>query len=315
MDHLLIYLLNSKDYVSGEKLAEKFDITRTAVWKHIGKMKQLGLIIESVPKKGYKILSCPVNKIIPEMVQFYYQGKLPYDLVVLGKTESTNSFVKRMLADGEKSDIVVLSEEQAAGRGRMQRKWQSEKNRDLTFTLGLSVNKAVGEFYQFTILTALSVYQVMSRMMEADSDQLKIKWPNDIYYRNKKLCGILSEMITEEAIIKNIIIGIGINVNSVPKMPGAVSLKSIMDMELDRNKILADIIRAVKSNFDSYREGGYGQIFREWKSHLGWLGSAIKIDTGREVIEGVLSDINADGSVIIEKDGVKMNYYSGDLIV
>lgn len=279
MDQLLIYLLNSRDYVSGEKIAHKFDITRTAVWKHIGKMKKMGLIIESVPKKGYKILSCPVNRILPEMVQFYYGSKLPYDFVVLGKTESTNIFVKRMLADGETGNILVLAEEQTAGRGRMLRKWHSEKTRDMTFTLGLSVNQAVGNFYQFTILTALSVYQVVSRLIEAGSDQLKIKWPNDIYYKNKKLCGILSEMITEEATIRNIIIGIGLNVNSTPKAPGAVSLRGILDIDLDRNKILAEIVKAVKTNFDLYNGGGYEKIFKEWKSRLGWLGTKIPSGT------------------------------------
>ena len=144
---------------------------------------------------------------------------------------------------------------------------------------------------------------------------VKIKWPNDVYAGNKKICGILSEMIAETAMIKYIIIGIGININSIPELDSAVSVRQITGQDTDRNKLLSQFIGLFFLNYRYYENRQFEKIFLEWKNNLAWIGKEISINTGNEILRGVFKDVYPDGSITLTQNGVDKRYYSGDLIL
>jgi BirA family biotin operon repressor/biotin-[acetyl-CoA-carboxylase] ligase len=161
------------------------------------------------------------------------------------------------------------------------------------------------------MLAGLAVYNALRDVI---AEPPCIKWPNDIYAGNKKLCGILSEMIAEEMRIVSIIIGIGINVNSENLPENAVSVKNITGADTDRNKLLSSIIRYFEGLFTRYQSGGFSSIFIEWKKSLGWIGKDVSFNDGLRTVSGRLRDIHENGAVVIEIDGADRVFYSGDLI-
>ena len=109
-------------------------------------------------------------------------------------------------------------------------------------------------------------------------------------------------------------IGIGLNVNSTPVLNTAVSVKNIINKEIDRNWILSIIIRKLFENLSLIQANDFENVFYRWKSNLGWLGKEIRLETGKEVITGILKDINNDGAAVISSRGYERVFYTGDLI-
>jgi len=316
MNDILKLLLIEKDYLSGEYIAERLGISRTAVWKHIKQLRKKGFDIFSSPNKGYLLRSFPECLIIPEMVELYYKDNLPFKVIYLDQVDSTNNYAKEMALKGEKKNFLVITDNQTSGRGRFNRSWISQKGKDLTFSICLKLNKSIQDFYKFTILSGLAVYHTLRDFIsEGQKEFLKIKWPNDIYFENKKICGILSEMITEEMIMNYIIIGIGINVNSRRLYENAISLCEIINKEIDRNYWLSIFLRYFAEFYSYYENGEFLKVYEEWKKNMGWIEKDIRFDNGKEIIEGVLEDVSENGGIIIRKGKAVNTYYSGDLLI
>ena len=174
------------------------------------------------------------------------------NLLTLKEVDSTNNFLKNLLSNSKPlpEGTVIMAESQFAGRGQQQNKWHSEPGKNLTFSLllrpsFLSVND------QFDLVRAMSL-GVFDALQPLLGDQLKIKWPNDIYYADKKLGGMLIENLLQGAQIKNAIIGIGLNINQ-EHFPGeagnAVSLKQILQKNYDLRGLLADICNHIEAYY------------------------------------------------------------------
>lgn len=313
MDKILLYLLERDDFVSGEEISEAFSISRSAVWKHIESAREKGVKIESIARKGYKICEIPEDRIIPEYIYKLIKDKVSLEIVYLDSVDSTNDYAKRNIARFNKKETLIITDNQTSGRGRFDRKWISTKGKDLTFTFIIHPNVDIGKFYHFTIISALSVFDsIIPLLNENQLGRLKIKWPNDIYYDENKLCGILSEIISEEARINSLIIGIGLNVNSSKNTEGAISLSGIIGEKVERHKILAEIIIQFQEYLSEYWRGEFKYIFNKWKKNLKNLGNFVNFSSGGSVIHGKFLDVNEDGSIVIEDNEGKHCLYAGE---
>ncbi|MEM4326314.1 MAG: biotin--[acetyl-CoA-carboxylase] ligase, partial [Candidatus Pacearchaeota archaeon] len=272
MDKILLYLLEKDDFVSGEEISDKFSISRTAVWKHINNAREIGIEIESATGKGYRIKKIPFDRIIPEIIYRDLKNISP-EIIYLNQVDSTNNFAKNNIDNFKNKDYLIITDNQTKGRGRFEREWKSEKGLDLTFSFIIHPDTEIKSFYHFTIMAALSVFNALKFFIE-DSKTLKIKWPNDLYYNGKKVCGILSEMIAEEARLKDLIIGVGINVNSFPSLETAISLKQITNSTQDRHKILVLFLKNFYQYYKIYPQK-FDIIFSEWKKNLKNLGEEV----------------------------------------
>lgn len=211
-EHILERLKQSSQYLSGAVLSAELGISRAAVHKHIKKLKEMGYVIDSVPNKGYRLAESAVLSIY-ELKAMLDEDACKLTPYFFESIDSTNNFAKQL---EEPSLIVAL--EQTAGRGRRGRAWLSQKGQGIYFSLLLKPTLALDRLSAVTQLCGLAVARAIGA-------RAQIKWPNDIYIGGRKVCGILSELQSEELSDPRLILGIGINL-STTAMEGATDLQT-----------------------------------------------------------------------------------------
>ncbi len=310
MDLVLRSLLeNQGKFISGAQIADTVGLSRTAIWKHVQALINDGYGIECTKKKGYRLHTVPTHHLIPEKLSILCTP--PLEFFYKPEVDSTNLWAKEVMVRFVKPSLF-FTDRQSAGRGRLGRQWESTPGKDIAFSLGLPMNTDVCHYYQYTVLMALAVRSILAASLQTD---VKIKWPNDIYINNKKICGILTEMLTEENRLKTLIIGVGININSEPKLPHATSMITISGREYDRHIILSEIINTFFKLMETMDTQGFSPMYEEWKQNLMGLFQAVRIDTGKQIVEGTLEDVNEQGIAIIRSGDHLEHIYSGDLFV
>jgi len=188
------------------------------------------------------------------------------------KPVSTNSSVVsniKLNKAEELNGLIILSEIQKKGRGRFNRKWVSPAG-GLWFTIVLKTNIQEKDLPKITLLSSISIVEVLEKDYKID---VKIKWPNDIYYNNFKLCGILCETEKIDSLIF-LNIGAGLNVNNSTDEGyfddiKAISIKSILGKDVLREILLAKILKIFENNYKYYlKSGDFQKIFNKIKNHL-----------------------------------------------
>ena len=204
------------------------------------------------------------------------------------KLNSTN-----IKAKDSKINSVIIADEQTKGKGRFKRLWKSNKG-------GIYVSLVLPKTttpYIYTFIAALSAKKALN------IKKIKIKWPNDLIYENKKICGILTEIKENKAIV-----GIGINTNNQTKISKAISLKKITKHKINNKKIINKLL----SNFESYLKSKHSKIISDWKKNS-FLGSKIKVKTLDKTYEGTAYNIDEDGFLILKLKNKKIKIREGDI--
>ncbi len=237
---ILKLLREADDYVSGQELCDRFDVSRTAIWKVINQLKEEGYSIEAVRNKGYHIVSSPdlLNK--EEIESHVGSKKIGCHVVSLESTDSTNVQAKILAEQGCHHGTVVVADQQINGKGRRGRAWESPKGTGIFMSLVLRPTFAPSQAPMLTLVMAYSVVNGIKRYMEGmDNIDVQIKWPNDIVVNGKKVCGILTEMSTEIDYINYVVIGVGINANmeSFPEEIQEVATSLKLELEAAEHQI------------------------------------------------------------------------------
>src|SRR5574344_4073 len=205
---LEVILDNEKEFISGEELSKKLGISRTAIWKHIRILRSQGYNIESVNKKGYRLVDEPTDLLNPQNIYRNLKTKFIGKNVLHFETiDSTNNYAKKIgneLIDGS----VIISEEQTKGKGRLGRVWESKAGEGIWMSIILKPNIIPNKAPFITLIAGASIVKALN-ILGVDA---KIKWPNDITINNKKLSGILTELSAEIERVNYIVVGIGMNV-------------------------------------------------------------------------------------------------------
>ena len=158
-------LRNSEDYVSGQQLCDRFGVTRTAVWKVINQLKEEGYQIESVSRRGYRLVEGPADILseseIASILKTQWAGRKLY---CFDTTGSTNTDAKRLGEEGNPHGTVVTADIQTAGKGRRGRSWQTLSGTALAFTLLLRPDFAPDKASMITLVMALSVAEAVEEI-------------------------------------------------------------------------------------------------------------------------------------------------------
>jgi len=288
---------NLEKIISGQFLADKFCVSRNAVWKAINTLKAEGHKIESVPQKGYR-LAKKSDVITKEGILNLLDVNIRSitDIFVFDKLDSTNNEAKRMLAEREIKNAIIVAKEQTNGRGRYRHNFYSPADTGIYMSIILKPDLSLN---QSLVITTAAAVAIMRAVRDLTGKQLEIKWVNDLFYRNKKVCGILTEAITdfESGNVSNVIIGIGINIttDNFPKDLQNTA-GSIEETKVSKNEFISVIYRELLYVCQNINEKF---IMEEYKASSIILGKEIQITDGEKLIPVRVIDISRDGALIV----------------
>lgn len=325
---ILALLRHSGDYVSGQQLCDRFGVTRTAVWKVIGQLKEEGYQIESVSGKGYRLAEEPEDILsqseIASRLTTEWAGRKLYYYEVTG---STNNDAKRCGEAGEPHGTVVVADIQNAGKGRRGRGWQTLPGTALSFTMLLRPTFAPDRASMVTLVMALSVAEAVEEAIAGAGDAVAtIKWPNDIVLNKKKICGMLTEMTMTPEMdeIQYLVVGAGINVNNRVAeefqeeiRQTATSLRIETGRRVNRAQLLDGVLLRFEKNYAIFLETLDMSRLREaYQARLQGVGAEVRVLDPAGEYTGISRGINDRGELVVEKEnGEKVQVYAGEVSV
>ena len=313
---LEVILDNEKEFISGEELSKKLGISRTAIWKHIRILRSQGYNIESVNKKGYRLVDEPTDLLNPQNIYRNLKTKFIGKNVLHFETiDSTNDYAKKIgneLRDGS----VIISEEQTKGKGRLGRVWESKAGEGIWMSIILKPNIIPNKAPFITLIAGASIVKALN----ISGVDAKIKWPNDITINNKKLSGILTELSAEIERVNYIVVGIGMNVKDTD-FEEELQDKATSLYKENYNVSRVDIVKEILCQFEKlyldYIEKDDKKevldICRQYSAIINKEIYVIKNDQ-KELVDCI--GINEEGNLIIKnKDGNLEEIMSGEVSI
>lgn len=316
----MILLQNQESFISGEEISRELGVSRTAVWKAIGQLREAGFEVDSVSNRGYRLSEIP-DRLHATVLRYYlHTRKLGQEIEIYDSIDSTNTRAKELAQEGAVHGTLVAAEEQQTGRGRLGRSWNSPAGVGIWMSLILRPAFPPRFAPRMTVLAGLAVL----RAIEATTGlQAAIKWPNDMILNSKKVCGILTEMQADPDFIEFVIAGIGMNVNT-PKESfpeelwnSATSLLIESGQPVDRCQLLAAILDALEVLYDEYEASmNFSGIIQEYKENCITLGQPVRVISAAGEWEGRAVDLTDDCELVVElADGTRRTVFSGDVSV
>lgn len=289
--------------LSGQELASTFAVSRTAIWKAIKQLESEGIAIEAEAGKGYRLAPyalTPYDLQLPQGVQTFFYGSI----------DSTNTQAKRLLAEGLQGEAVIVADEQTAGRGRCGRDFYSPKHTGVYFSYIFHPEKTLADAVRITTAAAVSVVRAIEKI---SAQKPLIKWVNDVYLGDKKICGILSEAVSdfESGTVESVIVGIGINWTT-RDFPAALqtTAASLCDESVSRASLLqavAEELIAVAHDMQN------PAIMADYRAHSMVLGKAVKFFHNEKMFEGTAIGIEENGALTVQTNSGLQSLHSGEI--
>lgn len=310
----LVHLLQDGQYHDGTSIGKVLNITRGGVWKLIKKLEQYQVAFTSVKGKGYQ-LNEPLILLDAEKIRTLL-GKIPLNIEVLEKVDSTNQYLKQSQTPIEEVQ-VCLAEIQTKGRGRLNRSWYSPFGKNIYFSMRYPFQKDLSELSGLSLVVALSVAHTLDTIRESP-EKIKLKWPNDVMVQGEKMAGILIEIQAESNGFSQVVIGIGINVNETDANQNNItqpwsSLKKLTGIDYDRNGICAELISQLLSYLQRFSASGFSDFNAEWQERDLLFGKPVELTSGNQAYSGIGQGIDAQGHLVLKMaDGSLKGFSSGD---
>ena len=314
---ILRLLKESDGYLSGQQLCDYFQVSRTAVWKVIEQLKKEGYQIQAVRNKGYRLMGSPdvLSKAeIESMVQTKWAGR---QVVYYEETDSTNIRAKDAGEKGGEHGSLFVAERQVAGKGRRGRGWESPAGTSIYMTLLLRPTFLPVKAPQLTLLMAVAVVEAIRQVTGLTGG---IKWPNDVVFNGKKLCGILTEMSTEIGFINYVVIGVGINVNqeTFPEeiKDKATSLKLETGAGIRRGVLIAAVMERFEAYYETFlKTEDLSAVRARYNRLLVNRGQEVKVLEPDNEYEARAVGINDTGELIVRTKDAEKTIYAGEVSV
>ncbi|MBD7915756.1 biotin--[acetyl-CoA-carboxylase] ligase [Clostridium sp. Sa3CUN1] len=318
-----LYVLenNKGDFISGTEIAKNLSVSRNAVWKSIRILQNEGYNILAVKNKGY-CLSIDTDILSPQSITKYLNNKntTNFNISVYKTITSTNDLAKELAIKGANEGTIIIAEEQSKGRGRFNRKFYSPKGTGIYMSIVLRPKLHASNAFLITIAAAVAVSESIDLVCNKET---KIKWVNDIYCDNKKVCGILTEasMDFESGMVDYVILGIGINVKE-PEKGFADEIKDIATSILDNDTPLLENIRSkliseILNRFWVYYENIENRSFIDsYKKRSLLIGKNIIIHSKNNFEKAIVLEIDDDCKLKVKmEDGSVRLLSSGEVSI
>jgi BirA family transcriptional regulator, biotin operon repressor / biotin---[acetyl-CoA-carboxylase] ligase len=319
LEEFVALLQESPGYISGQLLAKKAGISRSAVWKHVRSLRQCGYDIESLHGQGYRLAGSteyPVPWELAKLLNTSFVGR--GEMVYRQSIESTQNIAISLAEKGE-VNTVVIAEQQSGGRGRMKRKWLSPRG---GVWLSVVLKPAVPTVTS-TMLPFVAAIAVCDAIKEATNLAATLKWPNDVMVADKKVAGILLDLSAEAETVNYAVIGIGINANvDASKLkidregkPAVTSLMDELGHDVNRLQLTKLLLEKIELFYMALEKNGPAAIVAEWCKRSDMMGKKVNVIQQDKRYDGIAADVNDDGSLRVRTTKGDMNVTSGDVLV
>ena len=314
----VLRILTDGRFHSGSALGEALSISRAAVWKAVQKLQQEWQIkINAVPGRGYQ-LAGPLTLLDKEAILSAMEPRMKsrfQELQVLWSVDSTNRYILNQVSNGKTRDLVVLAEHQSAGRGRRGRYWVSPFGRNLYLSLLWEFELDAAQLSGLSLAIAVAISRALAKL---EINDVMLKWPNDLLWQERKLCGILLEMRGEASGPWQVVIGIGMNVNMDPMTAEEidqpwVDLRSILGRNIDRNQLAAVILSELMNALEQFQSSGLTPFIDEWRARDVCRDQLVELHFPDRVQQGIARGIDSAGAILLESDGVVKPYHAGEV--
>lgn len=313
----LVTLLNDGAYHDGDALGVALNVTRAAIWKMIEKLREYGVVIQSIKGKGYQ-LNSPLFLLDDEKIVAAFVGQ-PINIACFESVASTNDYFKSHNADDKNTLDVCLAEHQTEGRGRLGRAWVSPYGQNIYLSCRYHFDKDLSELGGLSLVVGLAVSESL-KAVGSDSG-ITVKWPNDVMWNGKKLAGVLVEVRAEAHGLSEVVIGIGMNVNLSSDAAehitqGVTSLSVMKGTNCDRTELVIQLIKQLAADLALFQQGGWDAFKSRWEAVDFLKGRAITLLQGEKKVIGTVCGVSHQGNLMLQQDdGAVKTFASGEASV
>lgn len=310
----LLQALGDGHYHTGNELGLALQVSRTAIWKQIKQLVDLGVPIQRSQQQGYR-LTTPMPLLNEDAIRDHWrlQGfNHPTHLHLFASIDSTNQFLKDLNVNRAVID-VCCAEMQTHGRGRFSRHWHSPFGENIYCSSRWHFDCDLSRLSGLSLVVSLATLATLQSL--GMQTGIGIKWPNDLLWQHKKLCGCLIEIMAESNSRADVIIGIGLNVNSKTNAESSLetpwcSLHDMLGQPTDRNVVIARLLFYLHEFLMEFMQHGFSAFLSRWHAVDYLFDQWITVSHLKGPISGKASGVNDEGQLILEDETGAMHYLS-----
>jgi BirA family biotin operon repressor/biotin-[acetyl-CoA-carboxylase] ligase len=319
MDEQILTLLreHAPEFLSGEEMSRQLGVTRTAIWKRVGTLRNSGYNIEASRRLGYRLLQSPDLLSPAEVRPFLRTRWIGKTIHYFRTVDSTNAQAYQLALRGAGEGEIVVAESQEKGRGRLGRRWFSPPFRNLYLSVILRPKIPP---HQASLITLMAAVATAEAIEKTSGLHPMMKWPNDLLMSGRKLAGLLNEIHSETDRVHFVILGIGVNLNTDERgfskeiRDIATSLKRETGKAVSRKVFLQHLLQTLEKWYDVFNKQGGFPILQAWRNWAQIEGKQVKITSFGESLTGKAVDVDSDGALILETaKGQRKRIVAGDV--
>jgi BirA family biotin operon repressor/biotin-[acetyl-CoA-carboxylase] ligase len=299
---------------SGAGIASGLNISRTAVWKHMAALEAMGLDIRAIRGRGYRLGSA-VEWLRSEKIRAHLAGEDHVPLDVLLSVDSTNRFLMQRAA----APALCFAEHQSAGRGRRGRDWHSPFGGNLYMSVAWLFDEMPPGFQALGLAMGTAVASYLAGL---GLTEIGLKWPNDVFWQDRKMGGILIEQRGESGGAWQVVVGTGLNLHM--NQSGAAHIgQPWVDLATaaersgmtfpGRNALAGGLARSVLQALQAFQSHGFSHFHDEWRRFDSLRGREVTVIQNERDIAGIARGIDGQGALLVDSGGEMNSYVSGEV--
>lgn len=314
----LVPMLADGEFHSGQDLAAELEVSRTAIWKQLNRLEELGLAVESVKGRGYRIPG-GVELLDEASIRAGLDAPVPgllRELQLLEVVDSTNAEALRRVAAGAGPGLVCSAEQQTAGRGRRGRAWVSPYARNIYLSLVWEYQEGAAALEGLSLAVGVAVTRALGQL---GLPPLQLKWPNDLLFAGAKLGGVLLEMAGDAAGRCQVVVGVGINVTMPPAAAQAIDqnwtdLATIAGGRAPgRNAVVASLLNELLPLAADFAHTGFAPWREAWMALDAFADVPVVLHSGEQRQAGIARGVDERGALQLETTLGLRPIYGGEI--
>lgn len=307
---------NKNEYLSGVKMSELLNVSRTAIWKNINKLRNEGYLIESVSSKGYRlkerndVFSKEELNLMIENYVLIDEG-FYFDTI-----NSTNDYLKKIASDFNHKNMMAVSHNQSKGKGRLGRSFESKNGLFMSYLIRPNLLPTqVSLFTQIAAAAIIKTFKVLTDL------EVQIKWPNDIMIGQKKICGILTELNAELNQVNYLVLGIGVNLNQEKFSEELINKATSYKIETNKEMSIKVFLEPFLNFFTTYSEkflnhGDISEVIEICRNYSMLIGRKVYvINQNKKRMVEVLDLTKSGQLLVINENGEKETIFYGEVSI